>query len=70
VGPAPCDLPQFKICGDAARTQRWGSTTGVDTLPGTGTGAAQSATVYGRVPAGQVVPAGNYADVITVTVTY
>ena len=35
-----------------------------------GNGAAQPATVYGRVPAGQYVPATNYADQITVKVTY
>ncbi len=48
----------------------WGTTIGTDTVAATGSGAAQSYTVYGRIPA-QTTPApGNYADTITVTVTY
>ena len=64
------NLVRYELYRDAARTQRWGAALNVDTLPGTGTGGSQAVTVYGRVPAGQVVPAGPYADVITVTVTY
>ena len=33
-------------------------------------GTSKRTTVYGRIPAGQVLPAGNYADVITVLVTF
>jgi spore coat protein U-like protein len=36
----------------------------------TGSGTAQTLTVYGQVPAGQFVTPGNYADTITVTLTY
>src|SRR5690606_26462753 len=60
----------YDVYIDAARTRRWGSTAGVDTQQGTGTGHQQTATVYGRVPSGQSVPAGSYSDTITVTVTY
>jgi len=36
----------------------------------TGNGATQPTTVYGRIPAGQYVPATTYTDQITVEVTY
>lgn len=60
----------YELYRDPARTQRWGVTTGSDTVAGTGTGSAQNLTVYGRVPAPQTVPAGSYNDVVTITVTY
>ncbi|MBS7320829.1 MAG: spore coat protein U domain-containing protein [Myroides sp.] len=37
----------------------------------TGNGTPQTLDVYGRIPAGSVLPtAGNYTDVVTLTVTY
>ncbi|MEZ0471938.1 spore coat U domain-containing protein [Luteimonas salinilitoris] len=60
----------YELYRDPGRSQRWGTTAGADTVPGTGTGSVQTLTVYGRVPATQAVPAGNYGDVITVTVSY
>lgn len=52
-------------------TNLWGDgTAGTVTAAGTGSGSAQSLTVYGRVPISQFVTAGNYTDRITVTVTY
>jgi spore coat protein U-like protein len=36
----------------------------------TGSGGGQAYTVYGRVPASQFVPTGDYTDNVTVTVTY
>jgi len=48
----------------------WGNTVYIDTVSATGNGAAQSYTVYGRIPA-QTTPAPNtYTDTITITVTY
>lgn len=41
-----------------------------NTVSGAGTGLAQDYTVFGGVPAAQVVPAGAYADAITVRVYY
>ncbi|MCF7222654.1 Csu type fimbrial protein [Marilutibacter chinensis] len=67
---ATADHVEYELYRDAARTQRWGATPGADTVQGTGTGAVQSLSVHGRVPAVQSVPAGDYADVVTVTVTY
>ena len=60
----------YAMYSNAGRTTNWGNTVGTDTVAGTGNGAAQSYTVYGRVPA-QTTPAlGTYTDTITVTVTY
>lgn len=60
----------YSLYSDSGRTTVWGTTIATDTVAGTGNGAAQSYTVYGRIPT-QTTPApGNYADTITVTVTY
>jgi spore coat protein U-like protein len=60
----------YELYRDNNRTVRWGNTLNLDTLSGSGTGTLQSATVYGRVPAQSAVAAGNYSDVVTVTVTF
>ena len=60
----------YALYRDAARTQVWGDVVGTDTASGTGTGANQALTVYGRVGAQTVPPPGTYTDVVTVTVTY
>jgi spore coat protein U-like protein len=60
----------YSLYSDSGRATVWGNTVSTDTVAGTGNGSAQSFTVYGRIPA-QTTPApGNYADTITVTVTY
>lgn len=60
----------YSLYSDAPRTTVWGTTIATDTVAGTGNGAAQAVTVYGRIPA-QTTPApGTYTDTITVTVTY
>lgn len=60
----------YALYSDTGRTTNWGNTVGTDTVAATGNGAAQSYTVYGRVPT-QTTPApGTYTDTITVTVTY
>jgi spore coat protein U-like protein len=60
----------YAMYSNAGRTTNWGNTVGTDTVAGTGNGAAQGYTVYGRVPP-QTTPApGTYTDTITVTVTY
>jgi spore coat protein U-like protein len=49
----------------------WGDgSAGTSTVAGTGSGAAQPITVYGRIPASQFVAAGSYTDRVTVTVNY
>jgi len=63
----------YSLFTDSSRTQLWGD--GVEgatsTFSGTGTGSAQTKTVYGLIAAGQTgVPAGDYADAVQVTVSY
>lgn len=63
-------LLNYKLFRDSSRTLNWGNTAGTDTVAGTGSGALQSLTIYGQIPAGQNVRAGNYTDTITATITY
>lgn len=63
-------LINYALFRDAGRTLNWGETIATDTVAGTGNGAAQAYTVYGRVPP-QTTPApGLYSDTITITITY
>jgi spore coat protein U-like protein len=60
----------YGLYRDAARSLPWGATVGTNTASGTGTGASQSQTVYGRV-APQTTPQPNtYSDSVVVTVGY
>jgi spore coat protein U-like protein len=63
-------LLRYTMFTDAARSNRWGNTYNFDGVAGTGSGAAQSLTVYGRVFANQFVAPGLYTDTIIATVTY
>jgi spore coat protein U-like protein len=70
AGPASSFLA-YQLFSDAARLVAWGDGTAHGArVSGTGTGSNQSLTVYGRIPAGQSVPAGSYADSVLVTVEY
>ncbi len=60
----------YGLYQDASRSTPWGNTLLVDTLAGTGTGVAQSLTVYGRIPPQTTPVPGAYSDTIVVTVTY
>lgn len=60
----------YTVYTDAARSAVWGSTISTNTVAGTGTGAAQTLSVYGRIPAGQLPTPGAYADTLTATITY
>ncbi|GBD43420.1 hypothetical protein HRbin40_00893 [bacterium HR40] len=59
---------RYQLYRDSARSQVWG----------TGTNAAQfqvlnadtQVQVFGRIPKSQTVPAGTYADTVTITVTF
>lgn len=64
------DTLNYSIYRDSNRSNLWGQTTGSNVLTGTGTGAAQSLNVYGRIPVNQTAPAGSYTDTVTVTLTY
>ncbi len=69
TGPSSSVLG-YKLFSDSGRTINWGNTIGTNTVSRTGTGAAQSLTVYGQIPASQYVVPGSYADTVTVTLTY
>ncbi|MBA3730265.1 MAG: spore coat protein U domain-containing protein [Sphingomonas sp.] len=59
------NLLNYALYTDSGRTANFVSATG------TGSGSAQASTIYGRVPSGQTtVPAGSYADSVTVSLTY
>lgn len=60
----------YTLYRDSNRTQLWGTTANTDTLSGTGTGTAATVNVYGRIAMQQAVPAGDYQDTVTVTVTW
>jgi spore coat protein U domain-containing protein, fimbrial subunit CupE1/2/3/6 len=53
-----------------SRTQPWGSSKGSNTVAGTGTGFAQTYTVYGRVPPQNTPSPGTFTDTILVTISY
>jgi spore coat protein U domain-containing protein, fimbrial subunit CupE1/2/3/6 len=60
----------YNLYTDSPGGTLWGDgTTGV-TLAGTGNGAAQTITIYGRIPAQTTAAPGTYTDTITVSVTY
>jgi spore coat protein U-like protein len=69
TGGTPSGTVDYSLYTTAARSTVWGDT-GTARQAGTGTGANQTYTVYGRV-APQTTPApGGYTDTITVTLTY
>lgn len=69
AGPAAATV-RYQLYRDAARTQIWGNTPGTDTVAGTGNGAAQTLTVYGRVPPQTTPAAGAYTTNITATINF
>jgi spore coat protein U-like protein len=60
----------YALFRDSARSLNWGNTVGTDTLAGTGSGSAQTLTVYGRIASGQRIAPAAYTDTIVVTLTY
>jgi spore coat protein U-like protein len=71
AGPLSSFL-SYQLYSDSLRTVPWGD--GSAQLGarrgGTGSGAAQSLTVWGRIPAGQNPAVGSYSDSVVVTVEY
>jgi len=62
------DTIKYGLYKTAGTAQPWDATS---PKTGTGNGAAQSLTVYGRVASGSTnVPAGTYVDTVTATITY
>lgn len=69
TGPSAGGLA-YSLFKDNALTMNWGQTIGTDTLPQTGNGSPQTATVFGQIPALQAVISGSYADTVGITVTF
>lgn len=59
----------YNLYSDSARTTAWTNDAAGDVAT-TGTGTADEHTIYGRVTAGQNVPAGSYNDTVIATVTF
>ena len=55
---------------DSARSAIPGNTIGTENVTGVGTGMEVNHTLFGGIPASQVVQGGDYADTITVRVHY
>jgi len=69
TGPSSATIG-YTLYRDTARSTLWGNTTGSNTVSASGTGSAQSYTVYGRVTSQTTPAVGAYSDTITVTVSY
>ncbi|CAB3629379.1 MULTISPECIES: Csu type fimbrial protein [Achromobacter] len=73
VGTAPGNTTTsvgYQLYQNAGRTTIWGNTQGTDTVGGTGTGAAQTLTVYGRVPPQAAPKPDTYQSTVTATVYF
>ncbi len=58
----------YALFQDSSRSQEW---VGATTKSGTGNGADQSFTIYGRIPSGQSISnTGSYGDTVIATITY
>ena len=60
---------EYTVYSDTNRQLLWADVN-TPAIGGSGTGLDQPITAYGRIFAGQAVPAATYIDVINVTVTY
>ncbi len=67
---AAAEQVTYGIYRNNAYSLPWGNTPGIDTVSGTGTGAAQSFTGFGRIPVQTTPPSLTYTDTVVVTVTY
>lgn len=63
------DTLTYGLFQDPARTQAWGDTL-ANNVAGTGAGAAQIFTIYGRIFGGQTPSIGTYSDNVVVTIAY
>jgi spore coat protein U-like protein len=59
----------YELYRDASRSSRW-ERGNVRALRAGGVFSPTTLGVYGRIPAGQVVPAGSYSDTVTATVDF
>jgi spore coat protein U-like protein len=69
TGPANATIA-YSLYTTAAHSAVWGNTVGTNTQTGTGNGAPQTFTVFGRVAPQNTPGAGTYTDTVTATLTY
>lgn len=60
----------YGLYRDLSRSQPWGAAVGTNTQAGSGTGMAQTVSVYGRVAPQAVGSPGTYTDSVVVTVNF
>jgi spore coat protein U-like protein len=61
----------YGVYQDSGFTTAWGDIGSGSELTGSGSGSNQAATIYAQIPAGQAaVPAGNFSDVVVVTLDF
>ncbi|GAB3382058.1 Csu type fimbrial protein [Lysobacter fragariae] len=71
LGGAGAGVVSYQLYQDNPRTIVWGDgVAGGSAWVGTGSGTAQTLTVFGRVPAQATPAGGTYTDTVTATVTY
>ncbi len=68
TGPGAATL-NYALYSNSGYSTNWGNSTG-SWVAGTGTGSAQTLTVYGQIPGGQYPTAGVYKDTVIATVNY
>jgi len=59
----------YSLTRDLPHTQNWGNTRDVDSIPGTGNGAARAFSFFATLPAGQTLTPGTYTDTVAIQVT-
>ncbi len=64
------DFLDYELYSDTSRSIVWTDLAGANPVAGTGTGLDVPHIVYGRIPAGQEVPADSYSDTINVTIEF
>lgn len=65
------DKLNYNVYLDSSHTSIFGDASGGSaTVTGAGTGTEQLTTIYGKIPMAQLVKPDNYADTVTLTVTY
>ena len=60
----------YQLFSDSAHSVQWGPTIGTNTVAGIATGLPTALTVYGQIPASELVTPGAYLDTVTATITY
>jgi spore coat protein U-like protein len=64
------DKLSYNLFTDSARSLAWTSATAGNGFTSAGPSTPNTLTVYGRIPIGQDVPAGNYTDTVVATVNF